>query len=94
MSVTIPGTNCVARGFADARLIVTRIFTSGWTDPRCPLVALAAIAAVWLYQLAYESRFRRIVALPPVRLGIVLVMLLIMAVMGSSGTRSFIYVQF
>jgi alginate O-acetyltransferase complex protein AlgI len=80
--------------FTDARLIVTRIFTAGWTDPRCPLVALAAIAAVWLYQLAYESRFRRIVALPPVRLGIVLVMLLIMAVMGSSGTRSFIYVQF
>lgn len=74
--------------------MVTRIFRFGLADPAFPLWALALILSVWLYQFVYESRFRRILGAAPVRIGLIVLMVAYLAVVGSSGTQEFIYLQF
>ncbi len=83
-----------AESFHDACLIVGRIFTSAWTDPRCPLLMLALAVAVWFYQFAYESAARGVLALAPVRVAMVVLMVLYLATFGGSGDQGFIYFQF
>ena len=83
-----------AAGLDDAGLIITRIFSAGWADPRFPLLMVFLIWAVWLYQFAVESRMRRFVHIAPVRIGAVVFMVLYLTVFASSGVRSFIYMQF
>jgi len=83
-----------ANSFEDAELIVTRIFTSGWTDPAYPLLMLILIASVWLYQFAYESKLRAVLAAASVRIGIVVLMIVYLALGGFSGASDFIYLQF
>lgn len=83
-----------AESIGDAWLIVTRIFTSGFADPRCPVWALILVMAVWLYQYAYESRARRILELAPVRTALVILMILYLIVFAPSSEQAFIYLQF
>jgi len=83
-----------AENISDAWLVVTRICRFGLADPAFPLWALALILSVWLYQFAYESRFRRILGMAPVRIGLVVCMVFYLAVVGSSGSQEFIYLQF
>jgi len=98
-----------AHSLGDAWLIVTRIFSTGWADPRFPLLAAALIAAVWAYQIAFESggltwrfgsgrtwTFRpgRLVRLAPVRVAIVVLMILYLAMVPAPGGQPFIYFQF
>jgi alginate O-acetyltransferase complex protein AlgI len=83
-----------AESISDAWVIITRIFSSGLTDPRCPLLALALILTVWLYQFAYESRAKWVLQLRPVRIGIVVSMLFYLAVFAPSSEKPFIYLQF
>lgn len=83
-----------AESFGDAWLIVGRIFQFGWTDPRCPLLMVGLILAVWIYQFLYESKLRWTLAPAPVRMGLVVLMLLYVAVVGGSGEQAFIYFQF
>ena len=83
-----------AESISDAWLVVTRICRFGLADPAFPLWALVLILSVWLYQFAYESRFRPILSRAPVRIGLVVCMILYLAVVGSSGTQEFIYLQF
>jgi D-alanyl-lipoteichoic acid acyltransferase DltB (MBOAT superfamily) len=83
-----------AESFADARLIVSRIAELGAADPRCPLLLLALVFAVWGYQFACESRLRNWLAWTPVRVGTVVLMVLCMAVFAMPGARGFIYFQF
>ncbi len=83
-----------ANSISDAWLVVTRIFRFGLADPAFPLWALALILSVWLYQFVYESRFRRILGAAPVRIGLIVLMVAYLAVVGSSGTQEFIYLQF
>lgn len=78
----------------DAWIIVQRIFVSGWADPRCPLLMLAMVFSVWVYQFIYESRFRRVVEYAPVRLGLTVAMLLYLALFAASSSQAFIYFQF
>ena len=78
----------------DARLIVTRIFTDGWTDPQFPLLMLLLILSVWLYQFAMESRFRPVLAGAPVRIGLAVGMILYLALFASANGQPFIYFQF
>src|SRR6266705_2237111 len=42
----------------DALLIVRRIFTAAWQTPQIPILMVAMVAPVWLYQFLYESKFR------------------------------------
>src|SRR5262249_3048532 len=44
-----------AQSLDDAWLVVSRIFTSGWVDPRFPVLMAGLVLAVWLYQLLYTS---------------------------------------
>ena len=83
-----------AESFSDATTIVTRIFTSGWADPACPLLMMALVLAVWLYQLAYESKLRLVLRLAPVRMGAVVLMVVYLAVCGGGEDQAFIYFQF
>jgi len=83
-----------ANNLDDAWLIVGRIARFTWTDPECPLLLAALVLGVWLYQLICESRLRRLLALPPVRIGLVVAMLLYVALLSPPGEKPFIYFQF
>lgn len=83
-----------AHSISDAWIIITRIFTSGFAKPDCPLLALVLIFAVWLYQFAHESRLKGFLELRAVRIGIVVLMILYLAVFAQSSEQPFIYMQF
>lgn len=82
-----------AESLSDALLIVQRIFTGVWSDPRIPILMVGAAALVWMYELLYESRFRPVLATGVVRTGIAVFMLIYMCLF-SSGGGAFIYFQF
>jgi alginate O-acetyltransferase complex protein AlgI len=83
-----------AATISDAWVIVTRIFSSGLANPYCPLLALALVFAVWLYQFAYESKLRWVLELRYVRVGIVLLLVFYLAVFTPASEKAFIYLQF
>jgi len=83
-----------ADSIGDAWTIVTRIFTSGFTDPRCPVLALALIFAVWLYQFVYESALKWVLELRALRIGAIILMVLYLALFAPSSRQPFIYLQF
>lgn len=85
-----------AQSLSDAWLIVERIFTAGWVDPRIPLLMVMLVLAVWVYQLLYagESRLRRLLELAPVRVGLVACMIVYLVVIAQPSTKAFIYFQF
>ena len=83
-----------AESFSDARLIVGRIFQFDGVDPRCPLLLLGMVLAVWIYQFVHESKLRWTLTPAPVRMGLVVLMLFYVAVVGGSGEQAFIYFQF
>lgn len=85
-----------AASLSDAWLIVTRIFTSGWADPRFPVMILLLILAVWLYQLIYssESRFKAVLDLAAVRVCIAAFMIAYLALFPRWSSEAFIYFQF
>jgi D-alanyl-lipoteichoic acid acyltransferase DltB (MBOAT superfamily) len=83
-----------AESFADAGTIIGKIFRFAWTDPACPAMMLAMVAAVWVYQFIYESRRRRLLEPAPVRVAIVVLLVLYVAVFGTSSGQDFIYFQF
>jgi alginate O-acetyltransferase complex protein AlgI len=82
-----------AGSLGDAWLIVRCIFNSTWQDPQIPLLMLVLIAAIWLYQFLYESRFRELLASSLVRVSLAVAMMLYLCVC-SSGGGTFIYFQF
>jgi D-alanyl-lipoteichoic acid acyltransferase DltB (MBOAT superfamily) len=83
-----------AESIGDAWVIITRIFSSGWENPNCPAWALILVFSVWLYQFVYESKYRWIFDLTPVRIGLVAGMILYLAVFAPSSEQGFIYLQF
>jgi len=83
-----------AESISNAWTIVARIFTSGLANPYCPLLALALIFSVWLYQLAYESRIKWVLQARPVRVGSVILMIFYLAIFAPSSEQPFIYSQF
>jgi len=83
-----------AESIGDAWVIIMRIFSSGWANPYCPVLALILVFVVWLYQFMYESRLRWIFNLVPVRIGIVVGMILYLAIFAPSSEQGFIYLQF
>jgi len=82
-----------AGSLSDALLIVRRIFSAAWTSPQIPLLMVLLVALVWLYQFAYESKFRDLLKLAFVRVGIAVGIVLYLCLC-SSGGGTFIYFQF
>lgn len=80
-----------AQTFEDARTIIAGIAGGVWTDPTFPVVLAALVALVWAYQFAYESRLRSLLALPPVRVGMVVLMVFYIALFSLSSSKPFIY---
>jgi len=83
-----------AADFSDAWLIVSRIFAFTVADAACPILLLALVSCVWVYQYIYESKGRWILRPVPVRAGIVGAMILYLVVFAASGDQPFIYFQF
>jgi D-alanyl-lipoteichoic acid acyltransferase DltB (MBOAT superfamily) len=85
-----------AQSLQDAWLVITRIATTGWSDPRFPVMMAALILAVWAYQLLYtaEWRFKPVLERAPVRVGLVVLMVAYLAVVAQPSTKAFIYFQF
>ena len=42
-----------AESLSDALLIIRRIFTQAWSDPQVPLLMIAIVAMVWIYEFLY-----------------------------------------
>lgn len=82
-----------AGSLGDALLIVRRIFTTPWHDPQAPALMLLMVGAVWLYAFIYESKWRELLKLAPVRVATAVGMILYLCLC-SSGGGSFIYFQF
>ena len=83
-----------ARSLDDAWLIVTGIFSSSWTDPAFPVLALGLVLLVWAYQFIYESKAAGTLRLAPVRVGLAVLMILYLAVVPGSKGQPFYYFQF
>jgi D-alanyl-lipoteichoic acid acyltransferase DltB (MBOAT superfamily) len=85
-----------ADGLDTAWLIIRRMFTTGWADPRLPLVMASLVLAVWIYQLLYTSRARlgRALEWQPVQVGLAVAMVAYLAVVTQPSTKQFIYFQF
>ena len=82
-----------ASSLPEALLIVQRIFTAGWVDPEMPLLMIAIVAVIWLYQMAYESTLRPWLQTDFARVGGAVAMILYLFLC-SSGGGAFIYFQF
>jgi D-alanyl-lipoteichoic acid acyltransferase DltB (MBOAT superfamily) len=85
-----------AQTLGDAWLIIKRIGTTGWQDPRFPLLMAGLVLAVWLYQLIYNSRsvLRRVLEAAPVRVGLAMFMVAYLVIVAQPSTKQFIYFQF
>jgi D-alanyl-lipoteichoic acid acyltransferase DltB (MBOAT superfamily) len=85
-----------AQSLQDAWLVISRIFTTGWKDPRFPVLMATLILAVWTYQLLYTSRstLRWCLEVAPVRVGLVMLMIAYLVIVAQPSTKQFIYFQF
>src|SRR5262249_23336670 len=85
-----------AQTFSDARLIINRMFTTGWADPRFPVVMATLILAVWAYQLLYASRssLKWLLETAPMRVGLAALMIAYLVIVAQPSTKQFIYFQF
>ena len=54
------------------------------------------ILAVWLYQLIFNSSspLRRVLEMPPVRVGLAMLMIAYLVIVAQPSTKAFIYFQF
>src|SRR6266849_1805401 len=79
-----------------AWLVISRIFTTAWTDPRCPLLMIGLVLAGWLAQTLCTSRLAmaRVLEWSPVRVGLAVAMIAYLAIVAQPSTNSFIYFQF
>jgi alginate O-acetyltransferase complex protein AlgI len=85
-----------AQSLTDASLIISRIFTTGWADPRFPLVMAVLVLGVWIYELLYTSRssLRWLIDVQPARVGLAALMIFYLAIIAQPSTKQFIYFQF
>lgn len=83
-----------AGSIGDAWTILTRIFTSGWSDPKCPILPLLLIGAVWCYQYLFESRLRGILENRLVRIVLMILLLAYLVLNVPAQGQPFIYMQF
>jgi D-alanyl-lipoteichoic acid acyltransferase DltB (MBOAT superfamily) len=85
-----------AQSLSDAGLIIGRIFTPRWVDPRFPLLLAGLVGAVWLYQLLYTSRsyLRRFLEVQPARVGLAMGMIAYLLIVAQPSTKQYIYFPF
>ena len=83
-----------AQSLNDAWVVISRIFTSGWMDPAFPLLALAMVLSIWVYEYLCESKARALLEQAPVRVTMAVALLVYVAVFPAGAAQKFIYFQF
>ncbi len=83
-----------AASMADAAIVLQRIFSGPWEDPRAPLLAYAMIGAVWIYQALLESRWKSRLQSAYVQTPLAVLMLLYLCLFAGADQNAFIYFQF
>jgi len=83
-----------AETFGKAATVVKGIFSFSLSDPQIPFMAVLLSFGVLMYQYIFESRFRKVLELHVVRMGLILSMLLYMVFFGTTGYEKFIYFEF
>lgn len=84
-----------ADSVGNAWLVLSRIFTTRWSDPGMPVLMMLMIAAVWAWQFLAESpKARKAVEWAPVQVATACAMVAWLAVVAQSGNQAFIYFQF
>jgi alginate O-acetyltransferase complex protein AlgI len=85
-----------AQSLSDAWLVISRILTADWADPRFPLMMAVFILAVWLYQLMFnsDSVLRRCLEVAPVRVALAMFMIAYLLIVAQPSSKPFIYFQF
>ncbi len=82
-----------AGSLSDALLILSRLATGAWHSPQIPALMLLLVGLIWLYQFAFESRFKTFLDRSPVRIGVAVIMILYLCLFATEG-GAFIYFQF
>jgi D-alanyl-lipoteichoic acid acyltransferase DltB (MBOAT superfamily) len=82
-----------AESLGDASLIISRIAAGVWHAPNMPLLMLALVGMIWLYQFLYESRWKEMLQTSVVRVSGVAFMILYLCLFSTEG-GAFIYFQF
>ncbi|MFC1781455.1 MBOAT family O-acyltransferase [Planctomycetota bacterium] len=83
-----------AESISDAWIVITRIFSSGFADPQCPVLGLVLIFAVWIYQFITESKLKPLFENRALRIAIVIFMILYLVFFAPSSDQPFIYLRF
>jgi len=85
-----------AKDLGDGGLVVFRLLTSGWGDPRFPLLTLLPIAVVWGYQVCEDSEALKTPKMLPsfVRVGLAVFMVGYLVFVSQPAAQTFIYFQF
>ena len=82
-----------AESVADAITVLRGISAGYWTDPGCPLLILALVGAVWIYEYWCESRWRSVLKRGVINVPLACGMLAYLLMCAASGGE-FIYFQF
>ena len=85
-----------AQTWETSRVVISRIFTTAWTDPQLPRLMAVLIAGVWAYQFIYSGglRVKKVLDLQPVRIALAILMLTYIAIVAQPANSAFIYFQF
>jgi len=83
-----------AESLEDALIIVSRIFTTSWTDPQFPLLAAVMVGSVWAYEFVCESGGRRFLEHKVIRVAMVSLMIIYLLTIPGGDEKAFIYFQF
>ena len=83
-----------ATTFGEAILIVKRIFTAGFGDPRFPVLMLVLCLVIWAYQFLVESKLKRVAEWAPARIVAVAYMIVHLLLFSGGGSQPFVYLQF
>jgi D-alanyl-lipoteichoic acid acyltransferase DltB (MBOAT superfamily) len=85
-----------ARTMGDACMIVLRIFSSGWEDPRFPVLLVIPIGLVWMHQLLERREPSAPTAWDraPIRVALACFMMVYLALVSPPSAQTFIYFNF
>ncbi|NCG27626.1 MAG: hypothetical protein GWP42_08805, partial [Verrucomicrobiales bacterium] len=82
-----------SRSIDEALVVYRKIFSLEWNDPQFPLFLLLMIGAVWIYQLIFESKMKKVLAENWIRVPLLFGMIIYLFFCSSEGEQ-FIYFQF
>jgi len=83
-----------ARSVEGVKAVLGGIFAFRGGDPQFPLLMLALCLGLWAYQFAFESRLRRVLEHPVVRVALALGMILYLMFIATPSKAPFIYFRF